>query len=70
MRRESLLKALRTISDVLKDSAKWLTVNVSSGGKFASVEYTRRRVLVFIRKKSSALGGAPLTREETVFELT
>jgi hypothetical protein len=44
-----------TMSDVLKDPAKWLTVNVFSGGKFASVEYTRRRVLVFIRKISSAL---------------
>jgi hypothetical protein len=33
-----------TMSDVLKDSAKWLTVDVSSGGKF--VEYTIQRVLV------------------------
>jgi hypothetical protein len=32
-----------TMSDVIRDSAKWLTVDVSSGGKF--VEYTRVLVL-------------------------
>jgi hypothetical protein len=29
-----------TISDVLKDSAKWLSVDVSSGGKFKFGKYT------------------------------
>jgi len=33
-----------TMSNVLKDPAKWLTVNVSSGGNF--VEYARQRALV------------------------